>query len=95
MLDVCLIGTSGMVPLKHRWLTAFHAVRIGKSGTAKHIFTHVEWDMTLYLAETVDPPGGFEWVGRDSLRSETAIPSAFRAALELALDPESFPGGKP
>jgi len=29
MLDVCLIGTSGMVPLKHRWLTAFHAVSEG------------------------------------------------------------------
>ena len=74
---------------------AFHAVRIRKSGKAKHVFTHVEWDMTLYLAETGDPPGGFEWVGRDSLRSETAIPSAFKAALKLALDPDSFPGGKP
>jgi A/G-specific adenine glycosylase len=75
--------------------TAFHAVRIRKSGKAKHVFTHVEWDMTLYLAETGDPPDGFEWVSRDSLRSETAIPSAFKAALKLALDPDSFPGDKP
>ena len=49
----------------------------------------------MYLAETDDPPDGFEWVPRAALRSETAIPSAFRAALELALDPDSFPGGKP
>ena len=75
--------------------TAFHAVRIRKSGKANHIFTHVEWDMALYLALTDDPPDGFEWVSRDSLRSETAIPSAFRAALKLALDPDSFSGGKP
>ena len=74
---------------------AFRTVRIVKSGTARHVFTHVEWDMTLYLAETDDPPDGFEWVTRDDLRSETAIPSAFKAALKLALDPDSFPGGKP
>ena len=86
-----LEGRPGETALK----TAFHADRIRKSGKAKHVFTHVEWDMTLYLAETDDPPGGFEWVGRDSLRSETAIPSAFKAALKLALDPDSFPGGKP
>ncbi len=84
-------GRPDMTALK----TAFHAVRIRNSGTARHIFTHVEWDMTLYLAETDDPPGGFEWVPRAALCSETAIPSAFKAALKLALDPDSFPGGKP
>ena len=86
-----LEGRPGETALKN----AFRAVRIRESGKAKHVFTHVEWDMTLYLAETDDPPGGFEWVSRDSLHSETAIPSAFKAALKLALDPDSFPGGKP
>ena len=75
--------------------TAFRADRIRKCGTARHVFTHVEWDMTLYLAETSGPPTGFEWVSRAALRSKTAIPSAFKAALELALDPDSFHGGKP
>ena len=74
---------------------AFRADRIRKAGTAKHVFTHVEWHMTLYLAETSDPPDGFEWVGRTALQSETAIPSAFKVALKLALDPDSFQGGKP
>ena len=86
-----LEGRPGANALK----TAFHADRIRKTGTARHVFTHVEWDMTLYLAETADPPGGFEWVSRAALRSETAVPSAFKAALELALDPDSFHGGKP
>ena len=74
---------------------AFRAHEIRKAGTAKHIFTHVEWAMTLYLAETTDPPDGFEWVPRTALHSETAIPSAFKAALKLALDPDSFQGDKP
>ena len=86
-----LEGRPGETALK----TAFRADRIRKSGTARHVFTHVEWDMTLYLAETDDPPGGFEWVPRDALRTRTAIPSAFKAALELALDPDSFHGDSP
>ena len=75
--------------------TTFRTVRLMKTGTARHIFTHVEWDMTLYLAETDDPPDGFEWIPRAVLRAETAIPSAFRAALKLALDSDFFPGDKP
>jgi len=82
-------------PVSNELKTAFRAVRIRRYGTARHVFTHVEWDMTLYLAETDDPPGGFEWVTRADLRSKTAIPSAFKAALELALDPDPFHGGKP
>ncbi len=66
-----------------------------KSGTARHIFTHVEWDMTLYLAETDDPPDGFEWVTASELRTRTAIPGAFKAALKLALAQGPIPGGKP
>ena len=75
--------------------TAFRADKIIKAGTAKHIFTHVEWDMTLYLAATSNPPDGFEWVARSALQNETAIPSAFKAALKLALAPDTSPGGKP
>jgi A/G-specific adenine glycosylase len=75
--------------------TAFRARRIRKFGTARHVFTHVEWDMTLYLAETDDPPPGFEWTPRDALKKRTAIPSAFKAALKLALAPDPFPGDLP
>lgn len=86
-----LEGRHGETALKE----AFRADRMRKAGAARHIFTHVEWDMTLYLAETSNPSGGFEWVPRSALQSETAIPSAFKAALRLALDPDPFPGGKP
>ena len=51
--------------------------------------------MTLYLAETDDPPPGFEWAVRDSLQKRTAIPSAFKAALALAFSTDPFPGDTP
>ena len=86
-----IAGRPGETALK----TAFRASSVRKSGTARHIFTHVEWDMTLYLAETTDPPDGFEWVTASELRSRTAIPGAFKAALKLALAQGPFPGGKP
>ena len=75
--------------------TAFRARCIAKSGAARHIFTHVEWDMTLYLATTDRPSDGFEWVTAAELRTRTAIPGAFKAALKLALAQDPIPGGKP
>ena len=86
-----LEGVHGETALK----TAFRADKLKKAGTAKHVFTHMEWDMTLYLAATSNPPDGFEWVARSALQNETAIPSAFKAALKLALDAEPLPGDKP
>ena len=74
---------------------AFHAREIRKAGTAGHVFTHVEWAMTLYLAVTDDPPPGFEWAARDALQKRTAIPSAFKAALALAFSTDPFPGDTP
>ena len=46
-------------------------------GTAKHIFTHIEWQMKGYLAEVEGNTPDFRWV--DAVAFETlAIPSAFR-----------------
>ena len=84
-------GRPGEAELKK----AFRARTIRKAGTAGHVFTHVEWAMTLYLAETDDPSAGFEWAARDDLKNSIAIPSAFKAALALALSPDSFPGDHP
>ena len=74
---------------------AFHAREIRKAGTAGHVFTHVEWFMSLYLAETDDPLPGFEWAALDALKKRTAIPSAFKAALALAFSTDPFPGDHP
>ncbi len=46
-------------------------------GTAKHIFTHVEWQMKGYAAAVTGDAPGFRWV--DAAAFETlAIPAAFR-----------------
>ena len=49
---------------------------------ARHIFSHVEWHMTLYTLEVRGPgPGEFTWV--DSLEQH-AVPSAFARCREEA-----------
>ena len=51
---------------------------------AKHIFTHVEWHMTGYVAEAAgEGPADFCWTGRDAL-SRRAVPSAFSKMMDAA-----------
>ena len=47
-------------------------------GRAKHVFTHREWHMTGYLAETEKPVPGLLYVSMPDLANEYALPSAFR-----------------
>ena len=52
-------------------------------GTAKHVFTHVEWQMKGYAADVAGDCPDFRWV--DAAAFETlAIPSAFRLYTEIA-----------
>ncbi len=53
-------------------------VNICPLGGAKHVFTHREWHMTGYLAETETPLPGFIYVSMSALAAEYALPSAFR-----------------
>ena len=50
---------------------------------AKHIFTHVEWHMTGYYVELASPANGLTWVTPSALRGDYALPSAFRAFLQV------------
>ena len=50
---------------------------------AKHIFTHVEWRMNGYYIELAAPPEGLIFVSPTSLRTEYALPSAFRPFLSV------------
>ena len=57
-----------------------------KKINAKHIFTHIEWQMTGYLvAVKGDGPSGFVWADRDTLDS-LAVPGAFRKYLTECAD---------
>ncbi|MCI8566015.1 MAG: A/G-specific adenine glycosylase [Lachnospiraceae bacterium] len=48
---------------------------------ARHIFSHVEWDMTGYIIELTSRPetDAFLFVEKDELRDRYALPTAFRA----------------
>ena len=64
------------------------AERIIATGGAKHVFTHLEWHMSGFLADCKAENGGFHWVTRDELEREISLPTAFRPFVE-ALDAES------
>ncbi len=48
---------------------------------AKHIFTHVEWNMTGYLIEAEEFFPEYEWKSAEEIISSCAIPSAFKAFM--------------
>lgn len=60
----------------------------GYVGTAKHIFTHMEWHMTLQTAEADGDrlPDGWVWADREDLEQKYAVPNAFEGALRLAYE---------
>ena len=63
-----------------------------RAGTARHVFTHVEWHMEGVAAEVSSPalPEGWVWADRAALRDTYALPSAFRgfeAAVSRRLGP--------
>ena len=44
----------------------------------KHIFTHIQWDMTGYYLETADKNENFRWLTKEELEAEAALPTAYR-----------------
>lgn len=55
--------------------------KMGALPKARHIFTHVEWQMTGWRVEVSgpgQPESGLVWVRPEELREEYALPSAFR-----------------
>ena len=49
----------------------------------KHVFSHVEWRMTSWVARGLEEAPGFVWASREELSREYALPSAFKAYLPL------------
>ena len=79
-------------PLPANWEIA--ALSDEHFGQTKHVFTHIEWHMTLRTvdAETDHIPPGWVWADQTALQHEYAIPNAFQKALALAK--ERWNGGK-
>ena len=53
--------------------------------TAKHIFTHIEWHMTVMTAEAEGDtlPEGWVWADRHEIKNRYAIPNAFDGMAHL------------
>lgn len=64
----------------HAWLTenGLEPVWVEKAATARHIFSHVEWEMTAYCALCGVAAPELEWVTREELRDRITLPTAFR-----------------
>lgn len=50
---------------------------LAPSRSGRHIFTHVEWEMTSWLAECEAETEEYQWITREEL-SALALPTAFR-----------------
>lgn len=48
----------------------------------KHIFTHIEWQMTSFIVACGNMPETFVWVTKAQLEADITIPSAFSPFLE-------------
>ena len=47
-------------------------------GAARHVFSHVEWQMHGYLADCEREPEGFHWRTAEEIAADYSIPTAFR-----------------
>ena len=49
----------------------------------KHIFTHIQWNMKGIYLEVSEPAGGFQWFTPEQIRSQAALPTAFKQFWDL------------
>lgn len=73
-------NTPAQAPLPPDWPFASAASEF--LGQAKHIFTHIEWHMTIRSVTVTDNtlPAGWVWANREELAHRYAIPGAFDGA---------------
>ena len=48
----------------------------------KHIFTHIEWDMCGMYIDVSDCTGDFVWLSESEIKTQAALPTAFRQFWE-------------
>ena len=61
--------------------------RLSSLASARHVFSHIEWQMTGFLARARSAPlpsEDWRWADGRALREEYAVPSAFKVYLRLA-----------
>lgn len=70
------------------------AISCDPCGDAKHIFTHIEWHMSGYTVACASESECFVWKTVEEIRSQYAIPSAFRFYMTLLEKAEDDSNGE-
>lgn len=60
----------------------FQPLSLTPAGSTKHIFTHLEWHMTGYLADCAVQRDGLEWKSLEEIRKDHALGGAFHFFLK-------------
>lgn len=55
----------------------FSVTSIHPVGSAKHVFTHIEWQMKGFLVQVNEMPEDYRWATWQEISEQCAIPSAF------------------
>ena len=66
-------------------LLGLRFLRCAPCGEARHVFTHVEWQMRGLLADCEREAEGFRWAAPAEIRETYSIPTAYRFYKKLAL----------
>ena len=48
----------------------------------KHIFTHIQWNMTGVYLDVEEPAGNYTWLDQAQIEAQQAMPTAFRQFWE-------------
>lgn len=75
-----LLSTEDSIKTAEDW--ALHPYHLEKKVTRKHIFTHIQWNMTGVRMHCRSESPRFLWVTRQQLKKEYALPTAFRQFVE-------------
>ena len=75
------LGRGDILPWLRSYGVAFGPLK--EIGTARHVFTHVEWEMAGWETETEEALPGYVYADLQEVEERYALPSAFRAFREL------------
>ena len=63
-----------------------HPRQLLREVSRKHIFTHIQWNMKGIYLEVANTEGGFQWFTTEEIRTQAALPTAFRQFWEEIRD---------
>lgn len=68
--------------LAHLECLGLHPTDLRRVVEKKHIFTHIQWNMTGIYLEVAETNGPYQWFSRKEIEERSALPTAFRLFWE-------------